>query len=211
MAIAFEGYDTADVLMVDEKDLTSEWILDLGCTFHMCPIKSWFSSYMERNEGKVRMGNNEACKVFGMGLIKLRLHDGMERTLTNVRYVLDLKRNLISLGMLDLMGCTIKIENGTLNILKGAMIMMKGLRKNGLYNLQGEIVVGTSIVVAKDGNETAKLLHMRLGHVSEKGLQILSQQGLLGKEKQPSLSFCEQCILRKKTKVKFNLSPHTTK
>ena len=58
MATTFEGYDTADVLMVDEKDLTSEWILDLGCTFHMCPIKSWFSSYMELNEGKVRMGNN---------------------------------------------------------------------------------------------------------------------------------------------------------
>ena len=59
------------------------------------------------------MGNNEAFKVFGIDSIKLRLHDGMERMLTNVRYVLDLKRNLISLGMIDSMGCTVKIDNRT--------------------------------------------------------------------------------------------------
>ena len=81
------------------------------------------------------MGNNEVFKVFGIDSIKFRLHDGMERMLTNVRYVLDLKRNLISLGMIDSMGCTIKIDNRTLKILKGAMIVMKGLRKNGLYAL----------------------------------------------------------------------------
>ena len=88
VAIAFEGYDIVDVLMVAKKDLTSEWILDSGYKgFHMCPIKSWFSRYMELKEGKVLMGHNEACKVFGIGSIKLWLHDAMERTLTNVRYV----------------------------------------------------------------------------------------------------------------------------
>ena len=72
------------------------------------------------------------------------------------------------MGMLDSMGCTIKIENGELKILKGAKIVMKGIRKNGLYTLQGETVVGTSIVATKDGDEIVKLWHMRLGHVSEK-------------------------------------------
>ena len=178
----------------------------------MCPLKSWFSSYIKLKEEKVIMGNNEACKVFGIGSIKLRLHDGMKKTLTNVMYVLDFKGNLISLGVLDSMGCTIKIENGTLKILKGAMIVMKGLRKNGLYTLQGETVDGTSIVAAKDRNEIAKLWCMRLSdHVSEKGLQILSKQGLLVKEKKLSLGLCEQCILGKKTSVKFNLSQHTIK
>ena len=37
--------------------------------------------------------------------------------------------------MLDSMGCTVKIDNRTLKILKGAMIVMKGLKKNGLYAL----------------------------------------------------------------------------
>ena len=109
--------------MVAKKDLTSEWILDLGFTFHTYPIKSWFSSYMELKKEKVLMGNNKVFKVFEIGSIKLRSHDVMERMLTNVRYVLELERNLISLGMPNSIACIIKIENETLKILKGAMIV----------------------------------------------------------------------------------------
>ena len=50
------------------------------------------------------------------------------------------------------MGCMVKIDNGTLKILKGAMLVMKGLRKNSLYTLQGETIIGTSAVAAKDGD-----------------------------------------------------------
>ena len=133
--------------MVAKKDLTSEWILDLGFTFHTYPIKSWFSSsYMELKKEKVLMGNNKVFKVFEIGSIKLRSHDVMERMLTNVRYVLELERNLISLGMPNSIACIIKIENETLKILKGAMIVMKKFRKNGLYALKGETLIETSTV-----------------------------------------------------------------
>lgn len=38
-----DGYESAEVLMVDVKDCLEEWILDSGCTFHMTPLKHYFS------------------------------------------------------------------------------------------------------------------------------------------------------------------------
>ena len=58
----------------------------------------------------VLLGNNRPCKVQGIGSVRIRFHSGAERVLTNVRYFPELKRNLISLEMLDELGFLIKIE-----------------------------------------------------------------------------------------------------
>ncbi|KAG6388780.1 hypothetical protein SASPL_150216 [Salvia splendens] len=51
--------------------------------------------------------------------------DCIIRTLTNVRHVPDLKRNLVSLGTLDAQGCRFSAEGGVLKITKGALVVMK--------------------------------------------------------------------------------------
>lgn len=54
--------------------------------------------------------------------------------------MLDLKRNLISLGMLDKMGRLVKLESSTLKVIKTSMVVKKGSKINGLYLLEGSIV-----------------------------------------------------------------------
>ena len=44
-AVILDGYDSAEVLNVVEAESSKEWILDLGCSFHMCPIKAWFEDF----------------------------------------------------------------------------------------------------------------------------------------------------------------------
>lgn len=56
----------------------------------------------------VLMGNNLVCKVMGINTTSLKLADGVVTDLTQVRHVPDLKRNLISIGMLDQSSCTIR-------------------------------------------------------------------------------------------------------
>ena len=105
-----EGGD--DFLLVSTSDnskLTSEWILDSGCSFHMCPNREWFSSYSSVEGGVMHMGNDSSSKIIGIGTVKIRIHDGTIMTLLDVRYVLDLRKNLISLSILDLKGCKINI------------------------------------------------------------------------------------------------------
>ena len=134
--IVDDGYDSVEVLTVTLNQNHEEWILDSGCTYHMCPRRDGFSSYQEVNGGKVLLGSNMNCSMVGIGTVAINMFDGMTRTLKEVRHVPDLKRNLISLGSLDESGCNFKAENGKLTISKGVMVVMKDLKRNGLYILE---------------------------------------------------------------------------
>lgn len=81
------------------------------------------------------MGNNDICKVISMGNVNFKVHDKTIRELKEVRYIPNLKRNLISLGMLDQIGLSIKVEYGELKILNRSTTIMKGAKKNGVYLL----------------------------------------------------------------------------
>ena len=47
------------------------------------------------------MSNNTMCKKLGIGNIRMRMFDGQIRTLTNVRHIPDLRKNLLSVGALE--------------------------------------------------------------------------------------------------------------
>ena len=65
------------------------------------------------HKGVVLMGNNASCKVAGIRTVRIRMFDGVVRTLGDVRHVLDLTRNLISMSTLDAKGYNklVKVES----------------------------------------------------------------------------------------------------
>ncbi|KAH9754460.1 hypothetical protein KPL71_015451 [Citrus sinensis] len=158
---------------------------------------------------EVLIASKENIQV-GIGTVSLKMFDGVVREITQVRHVPDLKRNLISVGMLDQMGCIVKAEKGVLRVIKGSMVIMKGNKNNGLYVLNGQTVIGEASVT-ESGEDKSKLWHLRLGHMSEKGLKELEKKGVFGKDQLNSLGFCEDCILGKASRIKFESAVHTTK
>ena len=98
------------MLTISSQDVAKEWILNSGCSFHICPNRVWFQTFNQTNGGKVLLGDKKACTVAGIGKIKLGLEDGSERILHKVRYVPDLKRNLISIRVLDREGYSFKSQ-----------------------------------------------------------------------------------------------------
>ena len=62
--------------------------------------------------------------VTGIGTVRIKIIDGVVRTLGDIKHVLDLKRNLISLSTLDAKGYKYTIEGGVLKISKGALVVM---------------------------------------------------------------------------------------
>jgi len=60
------------------------WLLDSGCTYHVCSKREWFSAYKPYDEGFVLMGNDVVCKAVGIGNIRIGIFDGQIRTLTNM-------------------------------------------------------------------------------------------------------------------------------
>ena len=197
---------------VSSMTSTDEWLCDSACSFHMCFKKEWFFNFTELDGGVVHLTDNQPCKIAGIGSISLKNHDGSTRVLTDVRYISKLEKNLISLGTLESKGFTIIMHNGILKVVSGALVMMKGIRRNNLYLYQGSTSVGTIAVVSEVNKvaEMSRLWHMRLGHAGEKSLQTLVMQGLLKGAKTCKLDFCEQCVMGKQTRVKFGTIIHNT-
>lgn len=133
-------------------------------------------NYKACDGGLLVIGNDTSYKVISKGLIRLKMFDGMIRQLKNVRHVPELKRNLISLSMLDKMRCLIKFEFGTLRVIKKSMVLMKGDMNNGLYVLHGSTVTGDGEVSNQNLNRTI-LWHLSLGYMSERGLKRCQNRG----------------------------------
>jgi len=89
---------------------------------------------------------------------------------------------------------------------------MKANRSGSLYVLQGSIVTGSTAMSSSmlDSN-VIKLWHMRLGHMSNKGMAILSKRGLLCGQGTGKMEFCEHCALGKQKRVCFSTGIHKTK
>ncbi|KAI5657617.1 hypothetical protein M9H77_26410 [Catharanthus roseus] len=109
--------------------------------------KHWFSDFKPLDHGKVFMGN-----IKGIENVFIKMHDGMTRKLTEVRYVPDLRQNLISLGVLDSNGFSHNSENGI-------------LRRDVLYTILEKMVYESSALVLKTVPEKIMLWHRRIGHI----------------------------------------------
>ena len=77
--------------------------------------------------------------------------------------------------------------------------------------MDGEVVIGYAGLAIGRVLSKIELWHMRLGHVSEKGLIELAKQELLCGDRVEKLKFCEHCVYGKASIAKFNVGLQTTK
>lgn len=83
------NFENGLVLANMDKKLNQEWILD-SKFFSCVQIRTCFLILKKINGGQVIMENNMACKVSGIGTIKLLHENGNILLLKGTRYVLDL-------------------------------------------------------------------------------------------------------------------------
>ena len=107
VSAAGNNSDSGDCLIVLAGCVANydEWILDSACSFDICT-----------NRDVVRIGDDNPREIVGIGSVQIKSHDGMTRILKNVRYILGMKRNLISLSTLDAEGIKYSGSNGVLKI-----------------------------------------------------------------------------------------------
>ncbi|GJU72776.1 retrovirus-related pol polyprotein from transposon TNT 1-94 [Tanacetum coccineum] len=176
-----EGYDNGDLLMAVSEERFLEWIMDSGGSFHMTPRRDFLFDFKEFNGGTVLLGDNRACAIMGIGKVRVQMKDGSSFVLENVRYIPELKRNLISLGTLDREGYTVKLQNGRVKVIKGSLMVLSGTMKgNCVYSLDGWAESGEASVGIQEKESLAQVWHKRLGHISEAGLHELEKREVLG-------------------------------
>ncbi|KAM7459649.1 hypothetical protein LguiA_033944 [Lonicera macranthoides] len=136
IACADEG-NFGDALTVSKFNSLSQsdWILDSGSSNHICFKKEYFDSFKERANSSLTLPNGNKCTVVGVGTVRIKMFDGVERTLGGVAYVPKLRKNIISISQLDSKGCHVSVEGGAMQITRGGKVLAKGEEKNGLYRL----------------------------------------------------------------------------
>nr|KYP31853.1 Retrovirus-related Pol polyprotein from transposon TNT 1-94 [Cajanus cajan] len=194
-----------DVFLVGEENYLNIafdeciWIIDSGASFHVTPHEEFFSSYQKGDFGMVKMGNHVTSKIVGIGEIALMTENGNKLMLKEVRHVPDMRLNLISVSKLDEAGMINQFSADRWKLSRGSMIVARGKKEGSLYTMQGKICKG-DMNVAQDASK--ELWHRRLGHMSEKGLEILAKDHLPNIKGQP-LESCEDCLAGKQHRVSF--------
>lgn len=80
------------------KKIVDSCILDFGSSFHLCPYQEWFDTSKKCYATSVWMGNNSSSKAIKIDTMKVKMFDGITKTLSNVKHVPKMRRNLTSLG-----------------------------------------------------------------------------------------------------------------
>ena len=73
-----------------------------------------------------------------------------------------------------------------------------------LFMHKGETLQEADACVALNREESTMMWHLKLSHMSEQGLKIISERKLLRELKSVSLPFCEHCVTSKHHRLKSN-------
>jgi hypothetical protein len=158
------------------------WLVDLSVSFHMTLHREWFCKYEKYDGGNVFLGNDSTTRIIGRGRVKLRLIYGRIRTFPGVLHIPGIARNLIFVSKMEDVGVKTIFERGTCRMVRGEMVLMKGVWFGTLYKLLGSTISdGCNSSIVPDigveeeitptvSREKVMLWHQRLGHIGEKGL-----------------------------------------
>jgi hypothetical protein len=104
------------------------WLIDSGVSYHMNPHREWLCEYEKYDGGDVLLGDESTTKIMGCGWVKLLLKYGRIRTLPRVLHIPKLARSPILISKLDDAGVNTLFGNNTCKMVRGEMVLMRGVR-----------------------------------------------------------------------------------
>uniref|UniRef100_W8B6G9 Retrovirus-related Pol polyprotein from transposon TNT 1-94 n=1 Tax=Ceratitis capitata TaxID=7213 RepID=W8B6G9_CERCA len=184
------------------------WILDSGCTAHLCGDKYMFKMMKMSPKAKLNLASQQAsADVRGKGSVHLSVigADGQRvAEFQNTLFVPELRTNLISVAQITNKGYKVTFtKDGAFVSNADGKITLTADRKGDLY------YVRESSECAYVQPKCSELLkwHYRMGHLNAADLTKLVKDGIVpasdvGDMKQ--LIQCEVCILGKMSALPFN-------
>ena len=152
----------------------------------------------------MQLGNKKEIQVEGKGTVGVHTSHDKEKMLDNVHFVPDLGYILLSVGQLMTSGYSILFDEDA------CVITNKKLGKqvhvimtpNKMFPL--DVSNMDNFALTTSAKDYSKLWHLRYGHLNIKGLQLLSDKGMVfGLPKIGSLDLCEGCVYGKQIRKSF--------
>jgi len=184
------------------------WYLDNGASFHMTNDKNLFSTLEEKDlQMCIEMGDDGKYRVSGEGTVVFQREHGSPLTLTNVKYVPSLKKNLVSIIMLEDKGYDVVFSKGKAFLRHIGTGQTKSIviRVMNLYKLEvDDYAALSSKVELVQSQDIGELLLRRLGHLHHGALKIIQQISTgLPKGKLEQMDIYKGCTLGMYAKSSF--------
>jgi len=178
------------------------WLVDSGCTNHMCNNVELFKLLDKTAISKFRVGKGHCIPVKGKGSVSIESAFGT-KVITDVLYVPNIDQNLLSVGQLLEKGYKVCFENKSCVIMdaKGLELFKIKMRKKifALDLMEEEYAAHPASV------NTINLWHKRLGHFHQSSLLFMQKHGLVHglSSLEGEISSCSACQFGKQTRLPF--------
>ncbi|GJX45233.1 retrovirus-related pol polyprotein from transposon TNT 1-94 [Tanacetum coccineum] len=203
--------------MISEVNLVgtnnSGWWIDTGATRHVCADKSMFHSFRAVDNGqKLYMGNSATADIKGEGDVILKMTSEKELKLTNVLYVPEIRKNLVSGWLLNKFGFRLVFESDKFVLSKNQMYVGRGYAMNGMFKLNVMVVKNEINKMNSSAYliESSNVWHGRLGHVNFNSMRRLIKFNSIPNCHIDSKYKCETCVEAKLTRTSFKSVKRTT-
>ena len=136
------------------------------------PSKECFLSFTAGNFGKVYLGNNHACNIEGLGVVRVAMENGQEVRLNQIRYVPRDLEELVVCGTAWHTRLLYKLHKWSLEDCMWSKTNCSRMQE-GYIVLPLRLNSSWSIYCSCGCRKWSRLWHKILGHMSQKGLDIL--------------------------------------
>lgn len=192
------------------KAANEPWVLDSGCTSHLCGSDVLFNTINKASNVRLNLASDATIEVKGEGevCISVSSDKGKGKKLIEFRdtlYVPNLRSNLISVAKITDKNfeVTFKRDSAIVCSSQGDVIMIAD-RKDDLYYVRESVECAETAISKLD--DQLLLWHERLGHLNGKDLVKLVSDGFLPQinvSNVNQLSSCEVCLKGKMTALPF--------
>ncbi|GJZ83651.1 pol polyprotein [Tanacetum coccineum] len=184
----------------------SGWWIDTGATRHVCADKSMFHSFRAVDNGhKLYMGNSATADIKGEGDVILKMTSEKELKLTNVLYVPEIRKNLVSGWLLNKFGFRLVFESDKFVLSKNQMYVGRGYAMNGMFKLNVMVVKNEINKMNSSAYliESSNVWHGRLGHIPRKEKEETPYELWMGRK--PSYQYLRVwgCLAKNSTAYRF--------
>lgn len=176
----------AFLVSLNNLDIEESWLLDSGCTHHVCKRKEWFQNFQEIKEEAVNtaanLGKQKDTRLYAkdIGDIVLKTLVGnteKEVVLRNVYYVPGIRKNVMSVSQIERKGKEFIIKNDKVKI-RNTMtkqVMCEAYRKNDLYIIRAEVDLKTKVSAETNLVQIKDKDVCRFCHVSNNNIDKLAK------------------------------------
>ncbi|GJS36429.1 pol polyprotein [Tanacetum coccineum] len=180
--------------------------VDIEANLHVCTDKSMFHSFRAVDNGeKLYMDNFITTDIKGEGYVILKMTSKKELRLTNVLYVLEIRKNLVSYWLLNKFSFRLIYESNKFVLSKNQIYVGKGYALNGMFKLNVKVFMNdinkmnSSAYLIKSSN----VWHGRLEHVNFNSMRHLIKFNSMPNFHIDSKYKCETCVEAKLTRSSF--------